>query len=164
MKTRKAFTLVELLVVIGILFVLVSLLLAGVSAAKEKARRVVALTEIKQLETALKCYYQEYQSWPVPAGYNETDPWPVTSDLASILQGTKSGTFNINKLQFMEFNKLVNGIPVNPWGTQYFCKFDSTFDNAINKGRGTEPPQPQAARHPVIVWTMTKAGTIVQSW
>lgn len=162
---RKGFTLIELLVVVGILCVLIGMLMAGIQRAKEQARRVIARTEVKQLEAALTGYLQEYQSWPVSAGYDERDPYPVSASLANILQGDSSGGFNSKRLQLMQFNKLENGKPVNPWGGDYYCKFDSNFDNMINKGRGaTDPPQPDPVRRPVIIWTQTKDGKFIKSW
>ena len=52
-SSRKAFTLVELLVVIAIIGVLIGLLLPAVQAAREAARRASCVSNLKQL--ALGC-------------------------------------------------------------------------------------------------------------
>ena len=53
---HKAFTLVELLVVIGIIAVLVALLLPALSAAREQAQRTQCASNLHQLSTALINY------------------------------------------------------------------------------------------------------------
>jgi prepilin-type N-terminal cleavage/methylation domain-containing protein/prepilin-type processing-associated H-X9-DG protein len=56
MKTRQAFTLVELLVVIAIIAILAALLLPALSAAKSRAKRIACLSNLKQLGQAIFIY------------------------------------------------------------------------------------------------------------
>src|SRR5688500_4811264 len=61
---RRAFTLIELLVVIAILAVLASLLLPALARAKEKARRVQCISNLRQLTLSLHTYVLDNGRYP----------------------------------------------------------------------------------------------------
>ena len=65
---RRAFTLVELLVVIGIVALLVSILLPAVSKARESARRAACLSNLRQVHLTFYLYAQANRD-RVPIGY-----------------------------------------------------------------------------------------------
>ena len=63
--TRRAFTLVELLVVIAIIAILVALLLPAVQAAREAARLIQCGNNMKQLGLAFQSYHNIHESLPL---------------------------------------------------------------------------------------------------
>src|SRR5688572_2337592 len=68
MRRRLAFTLVELLVVIGIITLLIAILLPVISKAKRHAERVACASNLRQLGQAFLMYAQENRQWlPLPA-------------------------------------------------------------------------------------------------
>jgi len=70
---KKAFTLVELLVVITVITVLVALLLPAVQAARESARSMECRNNLKELALAVQLYTQAYDIYP-PAWGIPADP------------------------------------------------------------------------------------------
>src|SRR5690349_22971385 len=82
------FTLVELLVVIGIIAVLISMLLPALSRAKLAAQHTQDLAQLRQCGIALTMYASEWKRYPVPcheAGtYGPSAAEPVTELLADM--------------------------------------------------------------------------------
>jgi len=76
-KLKKAFTLIELLTVIGIIALLMGLLLPSLSAAREQARTVLCRANLKQLGLALRMYLNDFNgnmpsAEPYPGSYGKS--------------------------------------------------------------------------------------------
>jgi prepilin-type N-terminal cleavage/methylation domain-containing protein/prepilin-type processing-associated H-X9-DG protein len=72
-RNRRAFTLIELLVVIAIIAILAAILFPVFAQAREKARSISCLSNLKQMGTAAMMYVQDYDEtymcgWGQPTG------------------------------------------------------------------------------------------------
>src|SRR5688572_16444974 len=74
MRTRKAFTLVELLVVIGIIAILISILLPSLTRAREAANRAACLSNLRSIGQMFLIYAHENKR-QIPLG-TRTNSYP----------------------------------------------------------------------------------------
>ena len=70
-SVRPAFTLVELLVVIGIIALLISILLPSLNSARRSANTVKCLSNQRQFGQAVTFFTQEHKGWMPKAWYND---------------------------------------------------------------------------------------------
>ena len=79
MRRRRGFTLVELLVVIGIIALLISILLPALSKAQESAKRTACLSNLRQLGNIFRLYAGDFKD-ACPLGYfHNQKQWNYTA-------------------------------------------------------------------------------------
>ena len=90
--SRRAFTLVELLVVMAIIAILASLLLVGVQAARKSARRTACLNNLRQIGLANVNFESINSHFPpswqevAPGGSGEVNAWSAQALLLPFLE------------------------------------------------------------------------------
>jgi prepilin-type N-terminal cleavage/methylation domain-containing protein len=93
---RRGFTLVELLVVIGIIAVLISLLLPALSKAREAANRASCLSNLRQIHLMMVLYAHKHRD-TAPLGFIsnglQNDTNEQTQFNYSIIRGSRFTTF-----------------------------------------------------------------------
>ena len=105
-RTRRGFTLIELLVVIAIIAVLIALLLPAVQAAREAARRLQCVNNLKQIGLAIHNYISTHDTLPP----GDQRIWsPTNANL--ITNGDFSA--HVRLLPFMEQQPLYNAANLN---------------------------------------------------
>lgn len=142
--TRRAFTLVELLVVIGIMVVLMSLIMGGVMVAKRSALRAKAVSLLGTVASAIDQYRSLNNTYPermlydstkmpaMPSGLTITDGKDVYAEVFSPggtaaavtaiydTDATKDGWRAINLILVYQLGDLIkeqaqSGLLIDPW-------------------------------------------------
>jgi prepilin-type N-terminal cleavage/methylation domain-containing protein len=75
MRRKQGFTLIELLIVIAIICILAGMLLAGIAVAIKRAKIASTRMLIKNMELAVKAYYNDWGKYPPDADWTN-DPTP----------------------------------------------------------------------------------------
>jgi prepilin-type N-terminal cleavage/methylation domain-containing protein len=84
----SGFTLVELLVVMGIIAILASILLGVAGPALRAAQRAKAANMATQIQTAALGYYTEYSVYPVPSGATSSSAFIGDTSSSAATWGT----------------------------------------------------------------------------
>jgi prepilin-type N-terminal cleavage/methylation domain-containing protein len=82
--SQRGFTLIELLVTIAIIGALSALLIANLVGARTRAADVKKKAELESLKSALRLYYNDYQSYPLGSGLINTGTNLMPGDLFAI--------------------------------------------------------------------------------
>ena len=144
-KSLRAFTLVELLVVIAIIAILVALLLPAVQAAREAARRVQCNNNLKQIGVAMHNYHSAHGRLPYGA-----------SAIFDHEPGGSWGAFILPYLEqqpaFDQFDFSVamthanNAEAIKTVVPVYLCPTDPGSSNPINTRHCARIPVPEVAK------------------
>ena len=148
---KTGFTLVELLVVIGIIAVLVTLSMVGVNLAKAKARTAKALHDIDVIYQAIATLANDTNSWPGHQTAGQVcssscaqrkicgqDSSSATCNFG--VSDTSSGIIATDALYGGWSGPYMPSMPIDPWNHEYFFYTDYRVTNADNQPCGTNDP------------------------
>ena len=140
---RRNFTLVELLVVIGIIAVLAGMLMAGIMYAPAKAQKAKAQAEITTLMNAIKQFESAYGVLPMATTLSKDGALSTANykKLIHLLQADAEGLSNddekalkkLNKrwTKFLDIQGNEPGVFTDPWGENYNVVLDYDYDGKI---------------------------------
>ena len=92
-RNRAAFTLIELLVVIAIIAILAAILFPVFAQAREKARLISCLSNLKQIGLGVKMYAQDYDEKFPMGTYPGERNWEVNMDVVGNQGWNDCGNF-----------------------------------------------------------------------
>jgi len=146
--SSRAFTLIELLIVIAIIGILMALLFPAVNGAIDAARKAQAKNDVTQIATAVTAYETEYGKLPT------NSIGTVSLNLVKILTAQDDAE-NPRKISFIEVGIAKKGKSgtnatgfVDPWGALYNITVDDNYNNEVTSA-GTNA---LTLRKKVAVW------------
>ena len=93
--SKKAFTLVELLVVVAIIAILASALLVGLGGARQKARDARRIADLRNVQSALEVYYARHNEYPTSTSWADLENDLNNAGITSQLPGDPlTGTYD----------------------------------------------------------------------
>ncbi|MGN0880003.1 MAG: prepilin-type N-terminal cleavage/methylation domain-containing protein, partial [Oligosphaeraceae bacterium] len=104
MTTRKTFTLIELLVVIAIIAILAAMLLPALSKAREKARQISCVNNVKQLALIDLMYLDDNNGY-FALSYDRTDDWKHVVVWYNLIAPYGGGTYITNSNQDQDWSR-----------------------------------------------------------
>jgi prepilin-type N-terminal cleavage/methylation domain-containing protein len=145
-RRLRAFTLVELLVVVGIIAVLISLLLPALNSAREQSRRVVCLSNQRQLYVYLRMYGAQNKD-AVPIGFIGVPPSgsAAYNYLAYYHRSDTVHDHGMLSLLYLE------GFLKDNSGQVFYCPTEETLEFSYNTAINPWTLQPSNPPHPNMV-------------
>ncbi len=156
---QSGFTLLEVMLVIGIMAILAGLLFPVVIGAGDRAKQKQAAAEAQTILLAIKAYQQEYGKWPAQFYATQdvtfiTNNWIVIQPLlgSNVVYPQGSGR-HLNPKNKIFLNLQVNtnvnpdyaGNYLDPWGIPYVICMDWNDDNNLSLVWSNETPMYYAA-------------------
>jgi len=135
-EKKRGFTLVELMIVMGVIIVLATLLFPVIVGMREKTRDRQARVEVRNVLLALKTYRMDYGKWPKQNQAAEDPPQYFTNNWEVILPliardpvENPRGKVYLTLQATNQLDSLTNFI--DPWGVPYVIVLDENMDAGL---------------------------------
>ena len=153
-KSLRAFTLVELLVVIAIIAILIALLLPAVQAAREAARRIECTNHLKQLGLGFHNYHDVHKTLPMSRMEWSESCWTIS--VLPYIEQTAIDNLSDSTFDHMEEWQ---DLAINPVEL-YFCPSSDSYNRKSHYGYWDSVPQPGGPHEPYVCHYRTILGPI----
>lgn len=175
---RRAFTLVEMLVVITIIGILASMITAAAVSARRRAKIAAVVIEVKQLETALQAYKEKFGEYPPDfAGLHSGDPDIANAERMAVLRHLAKAFPRYQPANFAAFLSdagFTSENQLTPQTALVFWLGGIRDTNGVPSGFAADPQRPFATPevctsriHPFYEFDVSHVGgdtTITRSW
>jgi prepilin-type N-terminal cleavage/methylation domain-containing protein len=177
---ERAFTLIEILVVMTLIAILVGIGVPAFTSVMEQARKTQAKNEEQQIVAAINAFYTDYGMYPLVTAdttINKTST-PKNSDLFFTLRAVSGGAnaanaVNTRAIVFIQppvskdqtnprsgiKSSTTDSTWYDPWGKPYNVMIDGNYDNSLANPYADQPGG-QFLYNGVIVWSFGKNGNL----
>ncbi len=177
---ERAFTLIEILVVMTLIAILVGIGVPAFTSVMEQARKTQAKNEEQQIVAAVNAFYTDYGKYPLVTADTtiKGTSTPSNSDLFFTLRGVSGGAnaanaVNTRAIVFIQppaskdqtnprsgiKTSTTDSTWYDPWGKPYNVMIDGNYDNTLANPYADNPGG-ATLYFGVIVWSFGKSGQL----
>jgi type II secretion system protein G len=138
MRTSRAFTLIELLIVVAIIAILAAIAVPNFLEAQTRSKVSRAKADMRSLATAIEAYAVDYNRYPITAQWVNGPGAPTPSTFNNRLRGVTTPVSYITNLPIDVFWQKVNQFPISP-GQDPTFEYSDFSTSVVGENFGTLP-------------------------
>ena len=166
----RAFTLIELMVVIGTIVILINLAFPVFQSVLERAKKVQAKNDVTQIVTAVNAFYTEYGRYPTDQSTDAAAAYGAGGSSSKfVFDELRAKTANLNTRQIVFISPPEDTTQASPkgrigsdgqfhdpWLSAYAFRIDADYDNQVANPYGTNGAGADPVRQGVVAWSRGK--------